>query len=148
MSIATKLADAVLYEINAKETWSIPFTASRLAVPRKEIKDLNEVTVSVIPSSVQYQREARDYMRYTVVVDIGIQKHLDGNETDAVGELGSLTDQIAQYMTGRKLSQMKSAKNIGTSNDPIYVQEHLLQKRVFTSVISLKYQMIEEENVV
>lgn len=147
MSIATDLADAVLQEINAKENWSIPFTASRIAVPRKEIKELNEISISVIPSSVQYQREARDYMRFTITVDIGIQKHLDGNETDAVGELGTLVDEIAKYMTGRKLTKMPSAKNIGTSNDPLYIQEHILQKRVFTSVISLKYQMIEREDL-
>ncbi|MDD3587320.1 MAG: hypothetical protein PHQ75_09060 [Thermoguttaceae bacterium] len=147
MSIATDLADAVLQEINAKENWPIPFTASRIAVPRKEIKELNEISISVIPSSVQYQREARDYMRFTITIDIGIQKHLDGNETDAVCELGTLVDEIAKYMTGRKLTKIPSAKNIGTSNDPLYIQEHILQKRVFTSVISLKYQKIEREDL-
>lgn len=145
MSLVTNLADAIVYELNAKQDWTIPFTATRIAVPRKEIKDLNEITISVIPSSVQYQREARDYMRYTITIDIGLQKHLDRNETDAVDELGTLVDEIAIYMTGRKLSKMSVAKNIGTSNDPIYIQEHLLQKRVFTSVISLTYQMIEQE---
>lgn len=147
MSIATDLADAVLYELKSKEDWSISFNTARIATVRKEIKDLNEMTVSVIPSSVQYSREARDYMRYTVVIDIGIQKHLEGDEEDAVGHLGSFVDAIAQYMTGRKLTKKPTAKNVGTSNDPLYIQEHLLQKRVFTSVISLKYQMIEREDL-
>lgn len=143
MSVITDLADAVVYDLNSKTDWSIPFIAERVAAARKDIRELNEISVSVIPASIQYQREARDFMRYIMVIDIGIQKHLDGNETDAVGELGSLVDEIAQYLSGRKLSQKPNAKQIGISNDPIYIQEHLLQKRVFTSVVSVKYQIIE-----
>ena len=143
MSVITDLTDAVVYDLNSKTDWSVPFTAERVATARKDIRELNAISVSVIPASVQYQREARDFMRYTRVIDIGIQKHLDGNEADAVSELGSLVDEIAQYLSGRKLSHKPNAKQIGLTNDPIYFQEHLLQKRVFTSVVSVKYQIIE-----
>lgn len=143
MSVVTDLADAIVYELNNKQDWIIPFTAERVAAARKDLRELNEISVSAIPVLIQYQRKARDYMQYTVVIDIGIQKHLDGNEVDAVGTLGSLVDAIAQYLSGRKLSQKPNAKQVDISNEPVYIQEHLLQKRVFTSVVSVKYQVIE-----
>lgn len=147
MSIATDLADAVVQELNAKEDWPIPLVAQRLAAPRKEIKDLDTLAVSVIPASIEYRREARGRLCYTVVVDVGIQKHLDGTQTDAVAELGSLVDCVARYMTARTLAAKPAAKHTGTVNDPLYIPEHLLQKRVFTSVVSLKYQLTVKEDV-
>lgn len=145
MGIATELADAVVTELNAKTDWRFPFHAERIAAVRRDVRDLNELCVSVIPASIDYARQARDYIRSTVEIDIGVQKHLDGTESDPVADLGSLVDQIARYLTGRKLSHKPNAKPIGTANEPIYIQEHLLQKSVFTSVVSLKYQIIEEE---
>ncbi|MDD3585822.1 MAG: hypothetical protein PHQ75_01455 [Thermoguttaceae bacterium] len=142
MSLVTELADAVVAELNRKDDWSIPFEAKRVAVPRKDIKDLENVIVSVVPSSLRMTNATRGATKVEIEIDIGIQKHLTDELTE-VAALGTLVDEIVLYIKERTLTAKPYAQWTETVNNPIYVPEHIAQKRVFTSVITIKYQQLK-----
>ncbi len=142
MSLVTDLADAVVAELNRNSNWSIPFEATRVTVPSKDLKDLEHVVVSVVPSSLRMTSATRCTTKMEIEVDIGVQKHLT-DDLEEVAALGSLVDEIICYMKERILTAKPYSQWIETVNNPIYVPEHITQKRVFTSVITLKYQQVK-----
>lgn len=142
MSLVTELADAVVTELNLKDDWSIPFKANRIVLPRKEIKELHHVVVSVVPSSLRMICATRSATKVEIEIDVGVQKHLT-DELSEVAALGTLVDDIILHMKERILTAKPYAQWLETENNPIYVPEHITQKRVFTSVITLKYQQLK-----
>ena len=60
-----------------------------------------------------------------------------------VETLGTLVDQIAEYLRQRPLSQAPYAGWVSTGNEPVYSPEHLLEQRVFTSVLTVTYRAIK-----
>ncbi|MDO5567116.1 MAG: hypothetical protein Q4G59_10710 [Planctomycetia bacterium] len=143
MSLISDYADAVVAELNRNDEWSIPFEARRVTVPRKDLKELDHLVVSVIPSSLHLSNTTRALTKMEIEIDIGVQKHLGADELAEVAALGTLVDEIMFYMKGRLLTAKPYAQWLETENNPIYIPEHIAQKRVFTSVITLKYQQLK-----
>ncbi|MAX25274.1 MAG: hypothetical protein CMJ19_12310 [Phycisphaeraceae bacterium] len=149
MSLVTDIADAVAAEINAAPgspaTFNQTFTAVRKVVPAYELSELTELKVTVVPKAVEISGSTRSASQYDITVDIGIQKKLPATpEMDAeVETLGMLVDQIAEYLRRRPLSTAPFASWVSITNDPVYAPEHLLEKRVFTSVLTLTYRAMK-----
>ena len=149
MSLVTDIAGAVAAEINAAPgspaTFNQTFTAVRKVVPAYELSELTELKVTVVPKAVEISGSTRSASQYDITVDIGIQKKLPATpEMDAeVETLGMLVDQIAEYLRRRPLSTAPFASWVSITNDPVYAPEHLLEKRVFTSVLTLTYRAMK-----
>ena len=150
MSLVTDIADAVAAEINAAPgspaTFNQTFTAVRKVVPAYELEELAELKVTVVPKAVEISGSTRSASQYDITVDIGIQKKLPpGSEAsdEQVEALGTLVDQIAEYLRRRPLSAAPFAAWVSITNDPVYAPEHLLEKRVFTSVLTLTYRAMK-----
>jgi len=141
MSIVTDIADAVAAEL-VEGTFSQEFTPQRKAVPMFELKDLKDLKVSVVPHSLEITGATRGMSQYEATIDIGVQKKIDGDVDEAVKTLGSLVDEIADFLRKRTLSATPWAVWSGIKNDPVYVPEHLTDQRVFTSVLSVSYKMV------
>lgn len=146
MSIITDIADAVTAEINAADpgTFSESFTAERKALPVYELAELSDLKVTVVPKSMEISISTRGMSQYEIVVDIGTQKKLPATpyiDTE-VETLGSLVDQIAEYLRRRKLADAPFAIWVNTANDPVYAPEHLAEQRVFTGVLTVTYRVI------
>jgi hypothetical protein len=144
LSLATDIADAVATELNAAEpgTFSQAFTAQRQVLPAFELPDLADLKVTVVPKAVLTSGGSRSLTQMDVSVDIGIQKKL-GNDIDAqVAELGTLVDQIGDYLRRRPLAQAKYAAWTGSSNEPVYAPDHLAEHRVLTSVLTVTYRTL------
>lgn len=150
MSLVTDIADAVAAEINAAPgspaTFNQTFTAVRKVVPAYELSELTDLKVTVVPKAVEISGSTRSASQYDITVDIGVQKKLPP-ESEASDEqvetLGTLVDQIAEYLRRRPLSAAPFAAWVSTTNDPVYAPEHLLEKRVFTSVLTLTYRAMK-----
>ena len=147
MGLAIDIADAVAAEINAAPggTFSQAFEAVRKVLPVYELADLAEMKVTVVPKGIEINGSTRSASRYDVAVDIGIQKKLTGpNENlDAeVAALGTLVDEIADYLRRRPLSAAPQAAWVSIANDPVYAPEHLSEQRVFTSVLTVTYRTL------
>lgn len=142
MSMATDIADAVAVELNIGN-FGDKFTAERVTIPRFEIEELAELHVSVIPKSISFSRASKTISKYIVTIDIGIQKKIAENPLAEVALLGDVVDEIASYLQDRTLGLLPNVRWIACKNDPIYSVEHMVQKRVFTSVLSVEYHLLK-----
>ncbi len=139
MKIAIDIADTIVESLNSAEagTFAQEFTAHRRVLPDYELSELKELTVTVVPKSVEISSASRDMSYLDVTIDIGIQQKI-GRDTDAeVSRLSELVDSIVNFLIRRSFANI-SFKSI--SNDPIYAPEHLLDKRLFTSIITITYR--------
>ncbi len=148
MSLITDIADAVTAELNAAPPGSFgeAFTAQRRVLPVHELEDLAELKVTVVPKRVEITGSTRSTSQYEIAVDIGIQRKLSPGNTDLdteVATLGTLVDQIAEYLRRRPLAGFPWASWVSVTNDPVYAPEHLLDQRVFTSVLTVTYRAIK-----
>ncbi len=142
MSIASQVANAVVFEL-ANHEFSQPFEPKMLVLPAFESVELEILRVSVVPRTLEIDRVTRASSKYTVGIDIGIQKRISGTAEETVTVMGTLVDEIADFLKSHDLSQFPAAQWHGLVNDPLYVPEHLSQKRTFTSVLSLKYLLFD-----
>jgi hypothetical protein len=148
MSLAIDIAAAVAAEINAAPggTFSQPFAAVRKVLPVYELAELAELKVTVVPKGIEISGSTRSVSQYDIAIDIGIQQKLSANNTDIDAEveaLGTLVDEIADYLRRRQLTTAPFAAWMRIENDPIYVPEHLSEQRVFTSVLTVTYRAMK-----
>lgn len=146
MSYATAIADAVKTEINAAPagTFSAAFTAVRKVHPEYDLAELKNLTVTVVPKSVQIVTQTRAMCYRDIAIDIGIQQKLENPSAfdERVDALGTVVDEIADYMRQRTLSTATYAVWVSITNDPVYAPEHLAEQHLFTSVLTLTYRMM------
>ena len=144
MSLATDIADAVAAELNAADsgTFSQAFTAERKVLPAFDLADLAELKVCLVPKSVTITGSTRTASQYEIAVDIGIQKKLGKDLDGEVQTLGTLVDEIADYLTRRPLSAAAFAAWAAMANEPVYAPEHLAEQRVFTSILTVTYRAV------
>ena len=142
MSIASQVAHAVVFEL-ANHEFSQEFEPKMLVLPAFESAELEILRVSVVPRTLEIDRVTRASSKYTVGIDIGIQKRIVGTPEETVATMGTLVDEIADLLKSTDLSQFPAAQWHSLANEPIYVPEHLQQKRTFTSILSLKYLLFD-----
>ncbi|NLX60076.1 MAG: hypothetical protein GXY74_13440 [Phycisphaerae bacterium] len=142
MSLVINIADAVTAELNVAPagTFDPAITAVRRVLPEFELADLAELKVSVVPKSVMITGSTRGVSQYEISVDIGVQRKLGKDLDSEVVVLGTLMDQIADYLRRRQLSAAPYAAWIGIAHEPVYAPEHLAEQRVFTSVLTVTYR--------
>ncbi len=145
MSLVVDIADAVAAELNAAPggTFSQPVSAQRLVLPEFELAELTELKVSVVPKSVEISGSTRAMRQYDIAVDVGIQKKLGKDLDTEVAALGTLVDEMADYLRKKTLGAAPFAVWIGIDNDPVYAPEHLAEQRVFTSVLTVTYRAMK-----
>ncbi len=138
MSIATGVAKAVASELK-KHVFSMPFECEMLVLPSYEPAELETVRLSVVPVSQEMEQITRSSVKYTIGVDIGVQRRIQGTKEETVDSMSTLVDEIADYLMETSLSEFPAAQWSHLQNDPLYVPEHLTQKRAFTGVLNVKY---------
>jgi len=141
MSIATEVAKAVVAEL-ARHEFSQQFEPKMSVLPDFKPVELEILRVSVVPRTLEIERQTRSSTKFLVTIDIGIQKRIAGTPEDAVATMGTLVDEIAEFLQTTDLSKFPAAQLVNIVNDPLYVPEHLQQKQSFTSILSVKYVML------
>ena len=134
----TDLAQAVADALNAG-TFSMEFTAERVALPDFELADMKDLHVTVVPREVESALLDRARDSHDVKVDVAVQKKLDALTKEAVDPLMALVQEIATYLNRRNLGDALWRK---TENKPVYSPEHLREMRQFTSVLTLTYRLV------
>ena len=136
------IADAVAAELASGE-FSESFTPERRVLPDCELADLKDLRVTVVPRGVEITGASRTLSHHDVQIDIGVQKKV-GNDLDAdVTELLGLVEEIAEFLTRRPLAAVPQACWVKTANEPVYAPDHLAEKRLFTSVVTLTYRLLK-----
>ena len=141
MKLAIDMADAIAGELNG-HTFSEPLVITRRVLPAFEIAELKALTVTVVPKSVAIANITRQSSSFEVAIDIGIQQKVSKNTDDDVQRLSGVVSEIVSFLNRRKLTAMASAVFVSIANEPVYAPEHLSEKRLFTSILTITYRII------
>lgn len=120
-----------------------PFTASARVLPEHELSALKNLTISVVPKSVEIINLTRAASNLEIEIDIAVQKKVTAQIDTDVESLLSMVTEIIDFVNRRNIGE---AKFIKVSNDPIYSPEHLNEKRLFTSLITVTYLRMRTTN--
>jgi hypothetical protein len=144
VSLITTIADAVVTELNgaAPGTFAQPFTAARHYRPQFDLAELKTVRVSVVPKAVGITGLMRNANQHDVSIDVAVQKKVSPTDAAELDGLMLLTEQIADFFRLRRLSALPEALWTKTDNVPVYSPEHLEQKQVFTSILTLTFRVV------
>lgn len=142
MKLALDIADAIVTEIGSG-SFSEPLVVSRRVLPEYEIAELKALTVTVVPKSVVIANITRQSSSFEVAIDIGVQQKFGKNTDTEVARLSGIVAEIVTFLNRRKLAGFPAAVFVSIANEPVYAPEHLSEKRLFTSILTLTYKVID-----
>ena len=138
------IADAVAAALNApgQPGFSQPFTAARKALPAFDLADLAGLHVTVVPKGVEVTGASRSLSQHDFQIDVGVQKKLGTDLEAGTATMLALVDEIAAFLRRRPLAGAPGAMWVRSVNEPVYSPEHLAEKRLFTSVLTVTYRVM------
>lgn len=138
-ALLLSVADAVVDGINVA-AFSQSITAVRHYQPKFDLKEMDQLHVSVVPRSISENRLSRALTAFDCEVDIGIQQRNDMDQ-DSLDALSQLVSEIADLLRDNPLWGMPESRLIELNNEPVFAPDHLDELRQFTSVIRATYRV-------
>lgn len=139
MSLVKNISDAVVKQLNSR-SWGMSFSAQRRYVIRLDLKDCEQLQVSVAPMETGSSWETRSSRAKTVSVGIAIQKKLNRNtEDDEINALLDLCEEIEQEFTGWNVEELNFYCE-DVEHDPLYDWEQIRQKMFFVAALTLSFK--------
>lgn len=138
MSAIVELADAIVARLNSVQ-FSRPFTAARHYRPLFDLNDLETLQVSVVPKGMTFALESRSSVSVDLALDVGVQKRIDPERQEEIDELVNLVEELGEVL--KRDVDSPAAVWLSLANEPIYAPDHLADRRVFTSVLTVKYRV-------
>ena len=142
MATIIDIADAVAAALNdpGEPGFSQSFTAVRKALPAFDLADLAGLHVTVVPKGVEVTGATRSLSQHDYQIDVGVQRKLGSDLEAETAAMLALVDEIAAFL-GRRA--MAGAAWVRSVNEPVYSPEHLAEKRLFTSVLTITYRLMK-----
>jgi len=140
MTRVVDVAQAVTDELNG-ESFSQAFTATRQYLPVFDLQEMAALHVTVVPKSVETTSFDRGRYVHDITVDVAVQKKLTGDDTTDVDPLMALVQEIAEHFQEARLLAAVQAVLVRVENAPVYAQEHMHEKRQFTSLLSFTFRL-------
>jgi len=137
-SVSASIAAAVVAEL-AGQTFSMPVTCARKYAPNWDLRDIEGVQISVVPRGIDIASASRSQLSIQVSVDVAVQKKAAASTPAELDPLMDLVQEIADFLTRRPLAAYADASWLRIANTPIYAPDHLTEKRLFTSVLTVTY---------
>lgn len=144
MKIAFDIADAVAALLNEADagTFSQDFTAARRCNPFFEVAELTSLQVSVAPLEFEGEQTSRGTPIDEVAINVGLHKKVSVDDDD-VASCCEVVQEAVQYLRAqRTLSAVENTQFLRIKNSPIYSMDHLVEQRVFFSVIEVRYKVV------
>jgi hypothetical protein len=138
--VSVQLADAVVAELRGG-TFSRNFVPVRKLLPVRELAELDELRVTVVPRSVESVPLARTTERRTYAIDLGVQQRVGQDVELDTAVVMAVAEEIAEFLRTHSLSDVPKASYVGHAIDPVYSPEHLEEMRVATSVVTIRYTL-------
>lgn len=140
ISKTTTIADEIVDVLNGSSgssPFSTSFTAVRYTLPMFNLKDLDEVQVSVVPRGRTKSIITRGNNQATHNIEIGIQKRLtDVNDPDEVDPLGLLVEEIEDALLGLTIDNATCIEiNNILADDSLVARDHIQSEKVYTTVL-------------
>ena len=113
--------------------------AARAYAPILELEDMAGLHLTVVPRSQASTRLARGLFEETYEIDVAVQQRA---ATDAERDaLMLLAQAMHERYRSQRLTAYPAAVCVGGKVEPLFAREHLLEHGVFTSVLTLTYQL-------
>lgn len=141
-SLVVNVADAIVGEINASPLAAVA-SAVRHYRPQFELAELKTTRLSVVPKGIVITSLGRGANQHDVSVDVAVQKKLSAADAAEIDPLMGFVQDLSDRLRFKRLALFPQALWVKTENVPIYAVEHLDQQRVFTSVLTLTYRVIQ-----
>lgn len=120
-------------------SFCMPIDVSRTYKPRFNLKHEKGIKVSVTIGDFEETPLTRGDNQLEVQIDVGLQKRLRSNEdTEEIDPLVKLVRQIRFTLRGKL--QGCGASWIGMQTNGLFVADHLLTHKLFTSVNTFVYR--------
>ncbi|KKL21175.1 hypothetical protein LCGC14_2448080 [marine sediment metagenome] len=134
MATIPDVADALVTVLNDADL-SQSFTAVRKYRPIYELREIGDLTITVVPKEQGQVLADRVRAQMDFGLDIGIQKKLTTGGNAEVDILMELVEEIIDLIRNTRVFGV--AKWMKTENNPIFAPEHLSEMRVFTSILTV-----------
>ena len=141
MSVLIAIADAVVESLNAG-SFGHALSAERHYQPVFDLPEMADLHVSVVPKGVEVLASSRNQNQHDYAIDIGIQQKVAGDtEADA---LMTLAEEIADHFRlGRvQVAGVGSVPVLKVGTEPVFAPEHLTEKRLVTSIVTLTFRVL------
>jgi hypothetical protein len=102
---------------------------------------MKTLRVTVVPKAMTSGPLSRAQNLTDYQIDIAVQKKLNKSDNSEVDPLMIIVQEIADFFRLRRLTAYPSAAWISTEDSPIYAQEHFVELRQFTSVLTLTFRV-------
>jgi len=137
-SVIVDVAGAVMGELE-EGTFAMPFTLARAYTPIYDLKEMDGVRVTVVPRESAITNLDRGRVSNAVAVDVAVQRKVASVEPAVIDPLMGLVQELGDFLTRRKLAAAPDARWTRIENGVIYAPEHMNEKRMFTSVLTVTY---------
>lgn len=132
------IADAVVTALNGG-TFETSFTATRVYLPQKDLKDLTALAVEVVPIVDAGAVSTRNQTEHQYQVNIGIRKKVANTNNATLDPLVYLCEQIASFFLTHAISG-RNEKWIGCKSENTYDPNALDSHSVFQAVLQLTFR--------
>lgn len=137
MSRATVLAEAIKDKLNG-DTFSLSVEAVRSYRAIYSLKELKELHITVVAPSIDQKAVSRNSNTDEIVIAVVVQQQCSLTDNDKLDSLSDLLEEIGDQFRGVSFNNATwFATNISIPYDP----DDLSERRVFTGVIHLRYQI-------
>lgn len=142
------LADAMVAALNAAD-FSQDFTAVRSYVGQRDLKDLDTLAVDVVPGEDTNDIVDREEMLHTLSVEIGVRQRVEDLTNATLDPLATLVNEIKAALRFGTLDLDGSTTvtwvgtEHGTPARPAYYVDMLTGMRQFTSILTVRYQLVQ-----
>jgi hypothetical protein len=137
-SDAAFIAQEVTDLLNGHE-FSQPFTAERTMLPERDLSEMATLRVTVVPREIEVSPLDRVRDARNVAVDVAVQQKPASLAVEDTDALMALVQEVAQFLNRRHLANAAWQK---TAIKPLCAPDHLREKRLFTSVLTVTYKVM------
>lgn len=115
-----------------------PFSVVRAYYPVRDRDQLTQLTLTVMPRGIERTMNARGLEQVDYLVDIGVQKKLDGADDDAqVAAMASVVERVAGHVAAREYLG-GAASAVESRIETLMSEEHMTSMRVYTGIVNLR----------
>lgn len=120
------------------------FVAVRSWGPKYTLEELETFRVTAVPGELSWERASRALDKIGYEVQLGFQKRLSGTDDEIKDQMDALALRV-----GEVAEWLRKNVRLGTSPEAVlvgltamvYSEEHLADRRSFTSLLTLVYQV-------
>jgi hypothetical protein len=132
------------YELLTTEaaSLSLPFSAVLQLRPRVKVEDLEQLTVTVVPQMVKTSPHDRVSSMMDITIAIGVQQRCKPEDEARVEQLTDFAAELGVFWRHTRLLNKQVAWR-ESQTAPLFDHEHLDQMNVFSSVIGVKWSVVQ-----